>query len=128
MIITLISSTAVTISAFAFGFLKSKISLISVEYLLTSLALAPFVFVLPSIVVENRKVYQSLNRSFSVFSRKRGAALLPAMLLSAAFLPIPYLSNAAYIVAITLATVGLAVLRNKYTYTRNEEAVHGQQA
>ena len=136
IIITFIAASAVKIAVYACMLSNSGSALPAVEYLFVAIAIAPFMFALPAIIIENRKVYQSFGRSFSIFSRNSLTAALLALLLSAAFVPIPYLTyklhglglqialeNSAYLVAMTFATTALASLRKESKTTQVEEAL-----
>jgi hypothetical protein len=56
-------------------------------YLLSALIQAPFIFAMPAIVIENRKVFNAIDRSLSVFSAYPATTVALVALSSAVFVP-----------------------------------------
>jgi hypothetical protein len=136
-IMLLLASSAVNVSDLLRLVFGSDLWAGYAGYVASVLVLAPFSFAMPAIVIENRKIFNSIDRSLSIFFANPVTTMLFVCISGAIFLPAYYmngkipaivnsaapdlvfyilgskiiLANAAFLVAITSATVLLVALR-----------------
>ena len=126
----LLSTSVLHASTFAHALFSSANGSRIAAYLLSALVQAPFIFAMPSIVIENRKVFNAIDRSISIFSSYPFTTVLLVALSSAFFLAaqryydfIPVLVHSAapefvvYVMVVKIVSANAALFVATFTAT-----------
>ncbi len=92
-IMILLASGAVRAAGALTDYVASGNVVFCAEYILLLLVQAPFIFAIPAIVVENRKLPDSIARSFRIFLKNHVTAILIVLFSGLIFTPVYYLYN-----------------------------------